>query len=170
MLVHIVCRTRGLTYDLKISFTLLMASRNCCKAQQRHVWFRERFLPPITQLLTVKMITLKWYETLSFFIFFIVCFPLNFSCFNHLSPSCRHQEFMLLLHGKHCFAFSIVFSFCLEELLRALPLCLENISFLRVLRILDCKNLMRLPSKEAMQCLSNLQMLNVLGCSQLYQG
>ncbi|XWS09438.1 hypothetical protein CRYUN_Cryun40dG0084500 [Craigia yunnanensis] len=52
-----------------------------------------------------------------------------------------YQELMPLLVGKHCFAISIVFSFCLEELLKALPLSLGNVSFLRVLRILDWKEL-----------------------------
>ncbi|XWS09447.1 hypothetical protein CRYUN_Cryun40dG0085300 [Craigia yunnanensis] len=36
-LVTYMIKTKGLTYDLKISFTLLIESRNCCKAQQRHV-------------------------------------------------------------------------------------------------------------------------------------
>ena len=50
---------------------------------------------------------------------------------------------------------------------KALPEWLGNFSSLRELEIRNCENLGQLPSKKAMQCLSNLQDLSIYGCPRL---
>ena len=50
---------------------------------------------------------------------------------------------------------------------KALPEWLGNFSSLRNLAIENCENLGHLPSKEAMQRLSNLQDLYITGCLRL---
>ncbi|KAK8511432.1 hypothetical protein V6N12_038036 [Hibiscus sabdariffa] len=53
--------------------------------------------------------------------------------------------------------------------LKVLPEWLGNLSSLRILKFIFCKNLVHLPSKEALQRLSNLHSFHIFGCPHVQE-